>query len=203
MWNYFKSSLDGKLKFGDNTLEPKVSARNLGLNLDFYPFGKLWFLGNMRLSTGYYFGKFELGGIYRKKIDVGDQINMAGAKWEAVVGEDPSIIFDVALKDKVIGPYLGAGWDFSLPFGFKLFVDGGLVFTSEPEIVADIRGTGKVKITVDGNPPVELDLANSAELQELRDRIKELQRQFDDKIKDYKKYMKYFPMLKVGLIYRF
>ena len=216
IWNYAKTNyLDSKLavlnnrfNLGDfdlDKVEPKVSSNNFGFNLDFYPFGKLWGLGNIRLSTGYYFGSLELGVDGFQKLDIASgSVNIGNVEIEPVLGQEASITLQVALKNRITGPYLGAGWDFWLPFGFKLFVDAGVVVASVPEVVADVRGSGKANVKRGGHLVGLLDLTT---LPEFKEKEKEVKDRFNEEIKKvtskYKDYARFFPMLKVGIVYRF
>ncbi len=214
IWNYAKTNyIDGKLSDFKLDIEGSnldtdllFSARNFGLNLDLYPFGKLWGLGNIRLSTGYYFGKFEFGanGVLKvtNKKKISDDIFV-----ESVAGNEPKLTVNAFLKDRITGPYLGAGWDLWLPFGFKLFVDGGVVFGSGLDVVTDVKAEGKVKVTGSRGGVSVSEIKDFSGLDELKDIDKKIKKEMDkqvDELKEkYSDYTKLFPMIKLGIIYRF
>lgn len=216
IWSYAKRNfLDDKLdSLSDGVkvngmnlkVDPMLSSKSFGFNFDIYPFGKLWGLGNIRLSTGYYFGSFESGVNGTLKVTKKEKID-GDIYVEPVAGNEPTLNLKASLKDKFTGPYLGTGFDLWLPFGFKFFVDAGVVFGSGLEIDTDVTAKGQVKITGTRAGYTISETKDFSELEELKDIDKKIKKQGDEQIEKItekiKGYEKLFPMLKLGIIYRF
>ncbi len=172
-----------------------VSAKHFGALVDFYPFGNTWFLGGWRLSGGYFMGNLNVnadvygtttGGTYEFELGdynyryVGDDVRAtAGAKWN------------------YRGPYVGTGFDMGLLFGLKIYCDVGVVFTNKPaglKLNVPTDGLEQLDGTewkpVAGDATLEANLANAE-----RDVLSDGQKELD-------KY-KFYPMVKLGLMYRF
>ena len=94
---------------------------------------------------------------------------------------------------KLSGPYLGTGFDIGVLRGFKLFLDAGVVFTSKAaELSLDVP-TDNLQQSTDGTTWTPV---NVSQLETVKaDTIKDAQDELD-------KY-KFFPMVKLGLMYRF
>ena len=95
---------------------------------------------------------------------------------------------------KYHGPYVGTGFDLGLGGGFKMYMDLGVVFTSKAaqlglNVPTEGLKTGDDQV-VQGNATLEANLQNDidATLQEGQDEL--------DKYK-------YFPIVKIGFMYRF
>ena len=171
----------------------ELSGNHFGALIDFYPFGNTWFLGGLRLSGGYMTGKLNLdANIYGKleggKIefelddrkycyDSGDMHATAKANW------------------KYSGPYLGAGFDLGLFWGFKIYMDAGVVFAGKSaKLDLDVPLDGLKDIT-SGAPQsvtgaVET-LYNEAKARALSEAQDELDK-YD-----------FYPLIKLGFMYRF
>ena len=173
-----------------------LSGHHFGMVADIYPFGNTWFLGGLRISGGYVWGntefsaklagstgsgplEFELNGI-EYRYDGGDVTGKAAAKWN------------------YSGPYLGAGFDLGLFYGIKIFADAGVVFSSKAAalslnvpITSHLeRWNGVNWESVKDVPLLEAEFNNAQKIA-LKDA--------NDELGKYKIY----PMLKLGLMYRF
>ncbi len=192
--------MDDGIEIGDNLTitDGTIDSKHFAALVDFYPFGNTWFLGGWRLTGGYVFGdmkikamltgsddrlnefagrQFELGDtIY--KYTGGDVHGTANAKWD------------------FHGPYAGTGFDLGLFRGFKIFFDAGVVFTSKAaELSLDIPNQSALQYSTDGG--------NSWSTVNLQDK---LQSDIDDTLGDAQKKLdeyKFFPMVKLGFMYRF
>lgn len=171
-----------------------IESNHFAALVDFYPFGDTWFAGGWRVSAGYVFGdakikanltgnidslpsdqvQFQLGGTYYKY--TGNQLNgVAKLDWD------------------FSGPYLGTGFDIGIFRGFKIFLDAGVVFTTKAaELSLDVP-TDNLQQSSDGTTWTAV---NVSELDNAKaDAIKDAQ----DELNDYK----FFPMVKIGFMYRF
>lgn len=184
------------IEVGDNLTitDGSIESKHLAAMVDFYPFGDTWFLGGWRISGGYVFGdakikanltgnvdelpsqeiQFQLGDTYYKYS--GNELNgIAKMKWD------------------FSGPYLGTGFDIGLFGGFKLFVDAGVVFTSKAaELSLDIP-TDNLQQSTDGTSWSTVDVA------ELKTAKAETIKDAQDELDKYK----FYPMVKMGFMYRF
>lgn len=205
-WEPIKGLLDDYLE--DNPIEVDgneftavLEGEQLGALIDFYPFGNTWGLGNFRISGGYYSGDFKLGGNLHEK---------AGGRFDMKTDHGATLYYEVeAIADltatldyDVTGPYAGIGADFGLFWGINLFFDAGVVFTDKPKLTTDITGTGKLKIYADSNytsqtGETEID-SNAPLIQKLLDDTK---REYEHELEEFMK--GYFPMVKLGVLFRF
>ena len=188
--------MDDGIEVGDymTITDGSIESHHFAALVDFYPFGDAWFLGGWRISGGYVFGdakieanltgnvdklpsqdvQFQLGNTYYKYS--GNELNgVAKMNW------------------KLSGPYLGTGFDIGILRGFKLFLDAGVVFTSKAaELSLDVP-TDNLQQSTDGTTWTPV---NVSQLETVKaDTIKDAQDELD-------KY-KFFPMVKLGLMYRF
>jgi hypothetical protein len=196
------SALDGGVEFGDGmTLQSgSFQAQHIGAMLDLYPFGNTWFLGGWRLTGGYISGKTKLTATLG-----GELAGMPGGAFEfeldginyRYTGND--VTASAIVDWKYSGPYLGTGFDLGLFWGIKIFMDAGVVFTSKTASAGlDIPLTG-LEVSHDGgvtwdnsvtDPNLETEL-NNAKATALADA--------NDILKD----IKFYPLVKLGFMYRF
>ena len=170
------------------------NSKHVAALVDFYPFGNTWFLGGWRITGGYMFGDMKLTTNLSGKIDglPEDKIafELGGQKYYY---EGNTVRGTAKLKWNYSGPYLGTGFDLGLFYGFKIFADAGVVFTNKAaEIGADVPFTNLH--LEDGtlvNTAVLKDQVNAAKAEALKDA--------QDALNEYK----FFPMVKIGLMYRF
>jgi hypothetical protein len=177
-----------------------VTAHHMGLLVDFYPFGDTWFLGGWRLTGGYMMGKFGIGA------DLSGTINDAPS--------DP-VSFEMNGSDyhylgnaitgratgtwKYSGPYMGTGFDLGLLWGVKIYMDAGAVYTNKTAVMGlNVPLNGLLEVSTDGGAtwnPVE---GTPFETQFNIDKQEAL-RDANDDLNKYE----FFPMVKLGLMYRF
>lgn len=177
-----------------------LDANHYGAIVDFYPFGDTWFLGGWRLSGGYMTGKLNVDGkIHGENIGGNIEFELDGNKYYYTGGEMHGT---ADVNWKYSGPYLGTGFDLGLFWGFKIFMDAGVVFAGSSaqagldvplDGLTDNNGT-PITVPTSTSPQVVIDAYNAfmdakdAELRKAQDEL--------DKYK-------YFPLVKIGFMYRF
>ena len=176
----------------------KITAKQMFAVIDFYPFGDTWFLGGLRLSGGYYSGdlnvsadltakakgsipaelvgrEFQLGDVWYR-YNGGDAKGMATAKWDFG------------------GPYAGLGFDLGLFSGLKIYFDAGVVFTdTTAKLNLEINDVAALQQSTDRTSwtPVNLGDFEINKAQVLADAQSKLDK------------YPYYPIVKLGLMYRF
>lgn len=177
----------------------RLSANHYGALVDFYPFGDTWFLGGLRLTGGYIFGKIDLAADLTS--------NVAGAPTDAMEFElndvdyrynGGAITGTADANWKYNGPYLGTGFDLGLFWGIKMYMDAGVVFTNKTaRINLDVPITSQLQYwdglawqTVQGDSGLTTAFESNKQLA-LQDANSELDK------------YKIFPMVKLGFMYRF
>ncbi len=172
-----------------------LKSKHFAALIDIYPFGNTWFLGGWRLTGGYMFGDFNLQTNLTGKID-----GLSDGKYAFVLDgkkyyyEGNSVHGTADMKWKFNGPYAGTGFDIGLFRGFKMYLDAGVVFTSKAaEIGLNVPFTNLHKENgdpVEGNAVLE-NVVNTAKANAIREAQDELNK------------YKFFPMVKLGFMYRF
>ena len=185
---------DEGIDVGDNLTisHGKMDAKHFAALIDFYPFGNTWFLGGWRLTGGYAFGDMNMGADVAGVFDGPSgryEFELSGKKY-AYTGNTAH--GSANLDWKYHGPYVGTGFDFGLLAGLKIYVDAGVVFTNRAaELSLDVptdnlqQFNGTTWETVD---VPELDAAIQETLSDAQDTLNDF---------------KFYPMVKVGLMYRF
>lgn len=185
---------DEGIDVGDNLAisHAKMDAKHYAALIDFYPFGNTWFLGGWRLTGGYAFGDMKLGA------DIAGTFDGAADRYEfELSGKKYAYTGNTAhgsanLDWKYHGPYVGTGFDFGLLAGLKIYVDAGVVFTNRAaELSLDVptdnlqqfNGTNWEAVKV-----ADLDAS-------IKETLSDVQSKLDD--------FQFYPMVKVGLMYRF
>lgn len=173
-----------------------INGHHVAALVDFYPFGDTWFLGGIRISGGYYFGNLDLTADLTGKVsgipdsEFAFELNGTNYKY---IGND---IKGSATADwNYRGPYLGAGFDLGLFAGFKIYMDAGVVFTSKTAQLSLNLPTDNLQKWENGQwKPVELDGIAEFE-QAKREALSDAQDELDK--------LKFYPMIKLGFMYRF
>lgn len=162
----FEDDRDQPIVLGEDAadLSLEIKNKNMGLLVDFYPFGNTWFLGGLRFSGGYYLGDFDISAMahinqnidYNYRVD----INKTGGAYDvlhAQIARGSSIGAD--FRWKYHGPYAGVGFDLGIWRGFKFYMDAGVVFAHAPKVTNDnvkdrnLHLKGRYEIyDSDGNP---------------------------------------------------
>jgi len=172
----------------------ELESKHIAALVDFYPFGNTWFLGGWRITGGYVFGDLKMTADLTGEIDGLPAGKIAFSLGGEKYYYDGNGVHGTAnLKWNYNGPYAGTGFDIGLFRGLKLFMDAGVVFTSKAaELGADVPFTNLHK--ADGTP-VDNDALKAQVNAAKASALKEGQDELD-------KY-KFFPMVKLGLMYRF
>lgn len=180
-----------------------IKANHYGALVDFYPFGNTWFLGGWRVSGGYMFGNLDVDANLKGTVDGlpsgTAEFEFDGTKYR-YLGSD---VYGTATADwKFHGPYAGTGFDLGLFAGLKIFMDAGVVFTNkaaELDLNVDVNNlqyydsVGGTWNNFAGDPNynnlvADFNARKDAELQDAQDEL--------DKYK-------FYPMVKIGFMYRF
>lgn len=172
--------------------------------IDIYPFGDTWFLGGWRLTGGYVFGKTKLTADLTGKLDGAPEDELSFEFNDVKYRYLGNVVKGKAkLNWNFAGPYAGTGLDLGLFAGFKIYLDAGVVFTSKAaELDFDINPNN---LQVLNNPSLDpSDDANWSSVSgPLVDQFNENK---DAELKDindeFNKY-KFYPMVKLGFMYRF
>ena len=170
-----------------------VDAHHYAAMVDFYPFGDTWFLGGWRLTGGYYFGEMNATAHIAGRINELDggsyEFELGGHKFKYTGNSvHGTAEFDWDYR----GPYLGTGFDLGLFSGFKIYMDAGIVFTNKAAQL-DLNVPFD-NLTMDGNP-VDNDTIKETVDGVISDALADTQSELDD--------FKFYPMVKVGFMYRF
>ena len=187
---------DEDIEIGDELriTTPKLKAKHVAAMVDIYPFGNTWFLGGWRLTGGYYMGNIEADSLITSTAAPGDEFEFEmGDNQYKYVG---AMQGRAKINWKYSGPYAGTGFDLGLFYGIKIFVEAGVVFTSKAaELKLDVPTDGLYQY--DGSTWVQV---NTPELEEALNTAK--RKELDDAQKEIDK-IKYYPIVKVGFMYRF
>ena len=170
--------------------EGKLDAWHGALFLDFYPFA-----GNWRMTGGYVWGGATLKSSVFGEIEqipsqrfyfylVGDHYYYNGNNF------DGSATIDWNYR----GPYIGTGFDVGLFCGFALYMDFGVVFTNRP---------AKLSLDIPQNQLFIYDKTSEVwepvSLPQLDEDIERAERDANRDLSDFK----FYPMVKLGFLYRF
>ena len=190
------------IEVDEEKFTPHIKGKQFGTLVDFYPFSYTWFLGGLRLSGGYYIGEFALGATLTTR-DGGEFSirDIDGIDITYTVNGSIDLTSNISY-DRIRGPYAGMGFDMGLLWGLKLYFDAGVVFTQKPDIVASIAGHGTITV-YDGTSIEVVDLGNlTSQAQTLLDQLlDDTKREFEEELDQIRK--GYFPIVKLGLLYRF
>ena len=170
----------------------ELDAKHYGAMIDFYPFGDTWFLGGWRVSGGYFNGKLDLNADIHGTQKIGKIEFELNDKKYSYDGDE---MRGKAMIDwKYKGPYAGTGFDLGLFCGFKIYFDAGVVFTDK---------TAKINLDVplDGLKD-ELGTAIVEGSAEYNQFVQDKDKALEDARKEIKDYP-YYPLVKLGFMYRF
>ena len=178
----------------------KVDGNHYGAIVDFYPFGDTWFWGGWRLSGGYMAGKLELNAApWSEKLPNG-LTRFYLDDWMLFYNGD-QMLARGNVNWKYSGPYLGTGFDLGIFHGFKIFVDAGVVFANKtPEVTLDVPLDGLMRIETVGGVKQLVFVKDNEEA------YKNFKTGYDTALADARNEVKdfeYYPMVKVGFMYRF
>ena len=182
---------DDGIEIGDSLSVDNVAlnAKHYGAIVDFYPFGNTWFLGGWRVSGGYMAGKLDLNADVHGKAEAGKiEFELNDNKYYY---DGDTMDASVWAKWKFSGPYLGTGFDLGLLWGFKIYMDAGVVFTGN---TADFD----MDVPMENLKYADNTAVAGNDAQFLADKEKTIA-DAKKEIKDYP----YYPLIKLGFMYRF
>lgn len=173
-----------------------IDGHHFAALVDFYPFGDTWFLGGIRISGGYYLGNLDLSANLTGKVnDLPDSefaFSLEGIDYKYVGNE----VHGTANAEwNYRGPYLGAGFDLGLFAGLKIYMDAGVVFTNKTaQLGLDLPTDNLQKWN--GSSWEEVDLSEISEFEQAKvAALADAQDELDK--------LKFYPMVKIGFMYRF
>lgn len=191
--------IDDEIEIGDNLAISnfEMDGHHYAALLDFYPFGNTWLLGGWRLTGGYYFGNLNVTAHVAGEIDELDNTSYEFELMDTHFKYVGNSVHGTAELDwDYRGPYLGTGFDFGLFAGFKIYLDAGVVFTNKSaQLNLDVPFDNLQMMengsweTVQGTP-LE-DTVNNI----INETVADAQSELDD--------LKFYPMVKLGFMYRF
>ena len=189
------------IDIGDNLTinDGEIKAHHVAALVDFYPFGNTWFWGGLRLTGGYYTGKLDVDANLSGKIDGLPSDAFEFKLMENLCRYTGNSVHGTARADwKYSGPYLGTGFDLGLFAGFKIYMDAGVVFTSKTaQLNLDVPFAGLEYYDTAASTwkPVSSS-AEQAEVDHVKaEALADAQSELDD--------IKFYPMIKLGFMYRF
>ena len=170
--------------------EGKLDAWHGALFIDYYPFAGMW-----RMTGGYMWGGATLNSSVFGEIEqapsqrfyfylAGDHYYYNGNNFDGAA----------TINWNYHGPYIGTGFDIDLFCGFALYIDAGVVFTNRPaKLSLDIPQSQLYIYNEDAGvwgpvtiPQLDADIARA-------------ERDANRDLSDFK----FYPMLKLGFLYRF
>ena len=184
-----------------SVVDGTIKANHIGALVDFYPFGDTWFFGGWRITGGYVFGDLDVDADLKGEVkglpDGVVEFKFADTEYRYLGNS----VYGTAKADcKFHGPYLGTGFDLGLLWGIKIYMDAGVVFTNKAaELDLDVNvdnlqykegGTWK-PFAGDENYNTLVAEFNANKAEELKDAQDELDK------------YKFYPIVKLGLMYRF
>ncbi len=179
------------VKIGDMKIENfALDGHHFGALVDFYPFGDTWFLGGWRLSGGYFTGKLNLNADITSKSNTVYEFELDGQTYTYDTGYARG---KAKVNWKYSGPYVGTGFDLGLFWGIKIYMDAGVVFTdkaAKADLAIPLDGLKVGGESVKDNPALKTEFENRKKAE-----LKDIQKDLDD--------IKYYPMVKLGFMYRF
>ncbi len=179
-----------------------LSANHFGALVDLYPFGNTWFLGGIRLTGGYMTGKASVSADLTGKVDSapGDpiQFELDGIQYRY---NGNTLNGTAGVNWNYSGPYLGTGFDLGLVWGIKIYMDAGVVFTDKtPHAKLNVPIDNlQVNNGTESSPNWQTVEGNSTYTQDFYDARDTALRDANDSLKD----AKFYPIIKLGLMYRF
>lgn len=207
-WSPLKSYIndyleDNPIEIDDNELSVILKGKQFGALIDIYPFGNTWALGNIRLSAGYYTGDFSVGGLLSKEANETFSMSAPDSPTDIYYRVNGNADLTATLDYDVKGPYAGIGFDMGLLWGLKMYFDAGLVFTDKPDINTDITGSGTITVCNDEacTSPISTVQIDDTSNQEIQKLLNDTKAQYEDELDELRK--GYFPIIKLGLLYRF
>lgn len=174
-----------------------IGAQHFAALIDIYPFGNTWFLGGIRITGGYYWGDLELSARLSGEISdlPDDELSFTlDDKTYRYVGNQMNA--SANLNWNTSGPYLGAGFDLGLFAGFKIYLDAGVVFTSQAAQLG-------LDIPVDNLQVMENGRWEPVDNPQLEQELKTSVNSVLDEVQPELNKLTFYPIIKIGFMYRF
>ena len=173
-----------------------LDAQHFAALVDFYPFGDTWFLGGIRITGGYYWGRLNASANIVGELDGAPAGGHTFELYDTMymyTGNDVSGTAE--LNWDYNGPYLGAGFDLGLFAGLKIYFDAGVVFTNRAaQLGLDLPLNNLMVMENGAWAPVDGPLVD--EFYNIRDQaLADAQEELDK--------LTFYPMVKIGFMYRF
>lgn len=190
--------VDDGIDIGDDLTitDGKIDATHYAALLDFYPFGDTWLLGAWRITGGYAFGDMNMDANIAGTFDGPSgryEFELAGQKY-AYTGNNVNGTAELDWKYR--GPYLGTGFDIGIFAGFKIYLDAGVVFTNEAAKLSLNVPLENLQTLDEGTWKPVSGTELTGELDKYKAQaLADAQSELDD--------FKFYPMVKVGFMYRF
>ena len=174
----------------------KIDSWHFGGLFDIYPFGNTWFLGGLKLTAGYLFGNFNVSSVLKNSNDsLVQEFEIDGKKYKY---DNINSRAKSQLSWNISGLYLGGGFDLGLFYGIKIFFDlGAVLVNNSPTLDLDIpteslKYFNKTTNSWDSvNTPALKNALNDSKNKAIREINESLEK------------IKAFPVVKIGLLYRF
>lgn len=182
--------VDDGIDIGDvlTIADVDIEASHYAALVDFYLFGDTWLLGGWRITGGYAFGEMNMTANIAGALD-GNEFELAGQKYAY---SDTAMHGTADLDWKYRGPYLGTGFDIGLFDGFDIYLDAGVVFTNRAAELSLTVPVENLQVLA-GGTWVDVD---AGELETtVAKATSDAQKELDD--------FKFYPMVKMGFLYRF
>jgi hypothetical protein len=162
-----------------NDFDGDLKLSSLGLVADWHPLDNA-----LRLTAGAFFNGSKIA------VETSDtELDIGGGKYHG------NLDADIAFRR--IAPYVGVGWTSHRgKAGFSFSIDAGVLYQGSPKLTAAGRASG-CAFTVSGSGTAQV--GNDCPSLTLKD---DLQREHRDIMKDLDHY-KWYPMLSIGMSYRF
>ena len=168
----------------------KLDSWHSGLLVDFYPFVGAW-----RLTGGFLWGNASLGASIFGTVEnapserfyfylAGDHYYYNGNSFDGTTTIDWNYS----------GPYFGTGFDIGLGCGFNLYLDAGIVLTSQPATLDINVPNGQLYVY-----NKETSNWSPVEIPQLTADVLRAEQDANRKLSDIRVY----PMVKLGFLYRF
>lgn len=175
-----------------------IDAKHFGAMIDFYPFGDTWFFGGWRLSGGYMTGNLDLSADIKGTKKIGEiEFELGGQKYKYTGNE---MYGKANVNWKYSGPYLGTGFDLGIFRGFKLYMDAGVVFANN-HAKADLNVPTDNLQTING-----IDVSPDSSIPEVQAAYAQYEEAKAKALADAQKEidkLDYYPLVKLGFMYRF
>jgi len=160
----------------------KLKLKSVPVLLDFHPFGS-----GFRITSGIFFNNNKVTGTPKTTSGI---INIGGTEYDLNPYSNliPPDFLHAKIDFRTTAPYLGIGWGNPVSKGSPLTImcDVGVIFQGKPKVSLDPNFDVAAVSTLPGFENIANDIAE--EETELKDAVKDIQ---------------YYPVISLGIAYRF